>query len=96
MMLFDYESSLLLKLHCDELEWDNPENLNFSLAYYNHILDTVPYDRSDKYYGRYNVTKDEVVAAARDIFRPENMTVSVKGNKRKVDVGAIEEIMKTL
>jgi hypothetical protein len=36
------------------------------------------------------------VAAARDIFRPENMTVSVKGNKRKVDVGAIEEIMKTL
>ena len=39
---------------------------------------------------------DEVVAAARDIFRPENMTVSVKGNKRKVDVGAIEEIMKTL
>lgn len=93
---FDYESSLLSKLHCDELEWDNPENLNFSLAYYNHILDTVPYDRSDKYYGRYNVTKDEVVAAARDIFRPENMTVSVKGNKRKVDVGAIEEIMKTL
>ncbi|MBR4051254.1 MAG: hypothetical protein IKK09_12220 [Clostridia bacterium] len=78
------------------MEVDRPDDLNWSMAYYNHILKTQPIDYSDEFYGRFRVTKEQVIDAANEIFQVRNMTVAIKCNKRKINVKNIEDILKTL
>ena len=79
-----------------ELDLDKPSNLNWNMAYYNHILKTEPIDYSDAFYGRFRVTKEQIIDAAKYIFRRCNMTVAVKGDRKKINVEAIEKILESL
>lgn len=72
------------------------ENLNWNMAYYNHILKTQPIDYSDEFYGRFRVTKEQIIDAAKYIFRRCNMTVAVKGDRKKINAEAIEKILESL
>lgn len=92
---FNFDVNLKAEICNAEMESDRPEDLNWSMAYYNHILKTDKLDYSDEYYGRFkNITKEDVMQAAKGIFRVSNMTVALKGNKIKAD--EIEKILKIL
>lgn len=93
---FNFEANLKAEIHYAEMELDRPDDLNWSLTYYNHILKGKPIDYTDSYYGRFNITKKQVIEAAREIFQSRNMTVAIKGNKRKINIQNIESILRTL
>ena len=79
------------------MELDKPDDLNWSMAYYNHILKTDSIDYSDEFYGRFNnITKEQIIQAAKEIFQVKNMTVAIKGNKKKINVKHLEDILKNL
>ena len=93
---FNFEANLNSEMFNSELDLDKPSNLNWNMAYYNHILKTEPIDYSDEFYGRFRVTKKQITDAAKDIFRRRNMTVAMKGDKKKINTDAIEKILESL
>ena len=93
---FNFEANLKAILYYTETEFDRPDELNWSMAYYNHILKTQPIDYSDELYGRFRVTKEQVIDAAKEIFQVKNMTVAIKGNKKKINADHLRELLKTL
>jgi predicted Zn-dependent peptidase len=38
------------------------------------------------------ITGEDIRRAACEIFRPENLTLTIKGNKKKIDVERISEL----
>ena len=83
---FSFSRSLQKTLTSYLLMYDKPEALNWSLAYDNHILGGAPIRFDRPLLGRYeSVTKTDVTAAARAIFRPENLTLAMKGNKKYLE-----------
>ena len=93
---FNFEANLNYEMFNWELDLDNPDNLNWNMAYYNHILKTQLIDYSDEFYGRFRVTKEQIIDAAKYIFRRCNMTVAVKGDRKKINAEAIEKILESL
>jgi len=94
---FNFQANLKLEMSTVEIDLDKPKNLNWDMAYFNHILKTDLVDYSDEFYGRFkNVTKEQVMEAAKEIFQTRNMTVAIKGNKKKIKVNEIEIILKAL
>ena len=94
---FNFESSFKFETILVEIDLDKPTSLNWNMAYYNHILKTTPIDYTDELYGRFKgVTKEQVMAAAKEIFQTKNMTVAIKGNKKKINTEEIENILKNL
>lgn len=92
--LFNFEANLQSEIYALDMDVDNPNALNFNNAYYNHLLKSAPIDYNDEFYGRFRVTKEEVIEAAKDIFKISNMTVAIKGDKRKIDAEKIEKILR--
>lgn len=81
------------KLNCKR-ELDNVGGLNWSLAYYNHIIKSDGIDYTKDSYGMYDgLTKDDIINAAKEIFKTSNMTIAMRGNKRRIDIKKIYEIM---
>lgn len=94
---FNFQANINAEMSYCRMEADRPDDLNWSMAYYNHILKTDRVDYSDKNYGRYkSVTKEQVIAAAKEIFRNGNMVVAIKGDKRNIKVKNIDDILKNL
>ena len=78
------------------LLYDSPRDINFTFAYDNHILSSgysSIEERSAKYAA---ITPDRIREVASLIFRPENLTLAIKGNKKKIDAEALENILKEL
>ena len=83
---FCFENNIQKQITAFESEWDSPQDLNWSMAYNNHILSGVPIDYDKPLLGRYaDLTKERVMEAAREIFRTRNLTLSVKGNRYYVN-----------
>ena len=94
---FNFDVNLKAEICNTEMESDRPEDLNWSMAYYNHILKTDKLDYSDEYYGRFkNITKEDIMQAANGIFKVSNMTVAIKGNRNKIKINEIQKILKML
>lgn len=71
---------------------DDARELNFTLAYDNHVLG-MGYKSVEQRKNRYEaITAEELSLAAREIFRPENLTVTLKGNKKKINPERIRAI----
>lgn len=78
------------------LLYDNPADLNFTFAYDNHIMNSgysSIEDRSERYA---SVTPERIREIASIIFRPENLTLAMKGSKKKVNSEIIKDIIKSL
>ncbi|MBQ4561516.1 MAG: insulinase family protein [Clostridia bacterium] len=94
---FNFEATLCSEKYHIETELDSPSDLNWSLAYYNHILKANSDDPCDKLHTRFeSVTKEQVAEAAKDIFCTKNLTVAIKGKKKNIKTENIEEILKKL
>lgn len=88
---FHFEANL----RAQQANWlmmlDEPETLNWNMAYHNHILrdDPIAY-HGDQVSRLQAVTKEAVMEAAREIFCKENLTLAVKGEKRRIDPKRLE------
>ncbi len=72
---------------------DDPRELNFTFAYDNHIL-SEGYRTLDERAERYRaVTPERLRLAARELFKKENLTLTVKGKRKSIDTRRLEEII---
>lgn len=87
---FSFENCLQKQLTKWELMRDDPCSLNWSMAYENHILGAEPVEPEKPRFGRYQgITKEDLMAAAGEIFRRENLTFAVKGNVKALRDGEL-------
>ena len=76
------------------LLYDDPRELGYTFAYDCHILDA-PYGSIEERSALYSaITPEQIVRAAREIFRPENLTLTMKANKKKTDSARLEGLLR--
>lgn len=72
--------------------YDDAREFNFTMAYDNHIMG-LGYPTLDARRNSYDrVTPSDIRRAAREIFRPENLTLTLKGEKKKIDTACLKRI----
>ena len=72
------------------------KEMNFVFAYDNHIMSagyTSIEERTEHYR---SVTSERIREICEMVFRPENLTFTLKGNKNKIDIERLEKIIKEL
>jgi predicted Zn-dependent peptidase len=75
---------------------DRPQRLNWDMAYNNHILGK-GYASVEEPPDLYRaVTPGRLMEIAREIFRPENLIVAVKAQRKKINVDKIKAIVAEL
>ena len=73
--------------------YDDTRELNFTLAYDNHILDagsTSLEERAERYRA---VTPERLREVATLLLRPENLTLTIKGKKKRIDTAALDKMI---
>ncbi|MBR5136953.1 MAG: insulinase family protein [Clostridia bacterium] len=91
---FNMDASLNYELSSWIVQQDDPEDFNWSMAYYNHILNTSPVDYSKEKVGRLSgITKEKIMEASKEIFRRSNLTILIGGKKNKINVENIDKIL---
>ena len=76
--------------------FDDPRELNFTFGYDNHIMELGYPSIEERREAYASVTPERVKEVASELFRPENLTLTIKGNKKKIDTEKLEKIIKTL
>ena len=72
---------------------DDPRELSFTFAYDNHILGLGYTDIDQRREAYASITPERLCEVARMIFRPENLTVTLKANKNRIDIPRLEKII---
>ena len=73
---------------------DDSRELNFTFGYGNHIMEQ-NYKNLDAHINAYkSVTPEQMQRTMKTVFAPENLTVTIKGKKRKIDKEKLESILK--
>ncbi len=75
---------------------DDIRELNFTLAYDNHVMDAGYTGIDDRLSVYRAVTPRDIMLASREIFTPDNLTLTLKGNKNKIDIASLEKIVRSL
>ncbi len=76
--------------------YDDARELNFTFAYDNHIMN-LGYASLDERRAAYEKTgAEDILRAANEIFRPENLTLTLKGDKKKINTEKLKEIIASL
>ena len=74
--------------------YDDPRELNFTFAYDNHVLEA-GYSSLEERAERYGaVTPERLSEVFRFVFRRENLTLTIKGNKKRIDLDALERLVR--
>ena len=76
--------------------YDDARELNFTFAYDNHIMNLGYPSLAERRREYDSVTPEDILRAANEIFRPENLTLTLKGEKKKIDVEKLKEIIREL
>jgi predicted Zn-dependent peptidase len=76
--------------------YDDARELNFTFAYDNHIMELGYPSLEERKRAYAEVTPEDIRRAACEIFKPENLTLTVKGNKKKIDTEEIKGIISSL
>ncbi len=79
-----------------DMALDDADDFNWNRAYDCHILEEDYPDVEAKKEAFRQVTEADMANMAGDIFRTENMTVVIKGRKKKLPVKKLKRLMKTL
>ena len=84
---YTYNASLL---------FDDARELNFTFAYDSHVMN-LPYRTIEERRREYDkITPEDIRLGAREIFTPENLVLTVKGNKKKIDTEKLSQICSAL
>ena len=76
--------------------YDDFRELNFTFAYDNHIMDSNYASISERRTKYENITAERIAQIASDVFRTENLTLTAKGKKNKIDEEKIKELLRRL
>lgn len=79
-----------------DLLLDDAREMNFTFAYESHILGLgyrSPRDRKEAYR---SISGARMQQVAKALFTRDNLTLTVKGSKKKLDVGALEALLSAL
>ncbi len=76
--------------------YDDVDDFNWCFAYENHILECGYENIEDRKETYRKVTADRLNQVANEILKKENLTVTLKGQKKKVDIEALETLIKEL
>ena len=75
------------------LLFDDPRELSFTFGYDNHVLG-LGYSGIEERRNAYaSITPERLCEVARIVFRPENMSVTLKANKKKIDAERLRKII---
>ena len=78
------------------LLYDDAREMNFTLAYDSHIMKLAYKDIEERRRAYEAVTHEQIRLGAREIFTPENLVLTVKGNKKKIDQERLGDICRML
>jgi predicted Zn-dependent peptidase len=73
--------------------YDDTRELNFTFAYDNHVMDNGYSSLSERAERYRKITSERLRDAAREIFKTKNLTLTMKGNKKKINTEKILEII---
>lgn len=73
--------------------YDDSRELNFTFGYDNHVLELGYSGIEDRRKAYANITPERIREVAREVFRPENLTVTLKCNKKKTDIERLCKII---
>jgi len=73
--------------------YDDAREFNFTMAYDNHIMNLGYASLEERRAAYEKVTSRDVRRAACEIFKPQNLTLTIKGNKKKIDTEDIRKII---
>ena len=76
--------------------YDDAREFNFTMAYDNHIMNLGYASLEERRAAYEKVTSRDVRRAACEIFKPQNLTLTIKGNKKKIDTASLEKIISAL
>lgn len=88
-------SKLMKSAYVDNADmlYDDAREFNFTMAYDNHIMN-LAYPSLERRKAAYDeVSAEDIRRAACEIFRHQNLTLTVKGNKKKINDKDIEKII---
>lgn len=89
---FDFEVNLQKQLTQWIIQQDYVCDFNWAVSYDNYILGEAPVCPDGKLLGRYdNVTYEDVIRCAKEIFRKSNMTFAISGPKSKISKEEIRQ-----
>ena len=75
---------------------DDSRDLNFTFAYDNYLLGLAYPDLASRREAYRGVSRERLCRLCRELFRTEGLTVTVRGNKKRIDTEKISEICKLL
>lgn len=78
------------------LLYDDMRELNFTMAYDNHIMDAAYKTLEDRIAAYRALTPESIRNTARSLFRAQNLTVTVKGSKKRIDTEKLKKIFTKL
>lgn len=76
--------------------FDNPEEFNWTMAYENHILNCNYDCIEDRINAFSKVTSERLTDIAKDVLNINNVVLTIKGNKKKIDLDKISSILKRI
>ncbi|MBE5956023.1 MAG: insulinase family protein [Lachnospiraceae bacterium] len=76
--------------------YDDVDDFNWCFAYENHILECGYADIEERRQAYQKVSAERLNQVADEILRRENLTVTLKGQKKKINLAELEEIIKKL
>lgn len=83
-----------------DMDLDEPEKLNWIMAYESHILEQNYKTIEDRKKAYISVTNQDIKILANKLFKPQNLVISIKynktSNKKKIEEQEIKEIVKSL
>lgn len=72
---------------------DDVRELCFTFAYDNHILGLGYKSIEDRKRAYASITPERLREVAKEVFRPEHLTVALKGNKKRIDIDKLKNII---
>ena len=69
--------------------YDDVRELNFTFAYDNHIMDNAYSSLTQRAECYKFISPEQIKKAANSIFKTENLTLTIKGNKKRIDTEKI-------
>lgn len=73
--------------------FDDSRELNFTFGYDNHVLELGYTGVEDRRNAYASITPERIREVAKEIFKPENLTVTLKCNKKKTDIDLLRKII---
>ena len=75
---------------------DSAETISSDFGYFNHILGCKFTSVGDRIAAFSSLSEEHITSIANETFTVENLVISIKGNKKKINVSEIKKIVKEI